>query len=183
MQYLKDSVRSKIMESAKAEFLKRGYKHGNLRRIAEEADITPGNIYRYFTNKEDLLRQILEPLYQEIRAVIEAEEVMERTPYGVERTMIRIRSLVENFPMEVGIAIREEAGGAFQERLVETAANRLIRDMNCDPGLSRLLAATFTDALLLIFREYQGDPDKALRYIQKLFYFYFRDGSEVDLYN
>lgn len=108
---------------------------------------------------------------------------MERTPYGVERTMIRIRSLVENFPMEVGIAIREEAGGAFQERLVETAANRLIRDMNCDPGLSRLLAATFTDALLLIFREYQGDPDKALRYIQKLVYFYFRDGSEVDLYN
>lgn len=59
-QILKDDQRNKIIEAAKEEFLEKGFKDASLRNIAKKADMTVGNLYRYFTNKEDINKQIVE---------------------------------------------------------------------------------------------------------------------------
>jgi len=58
-QILKDECREKIIKAAKEEFLKKGYKGASLRRIADKAGMTVGNLYRYYNNKEDLNKQIV----------------------------------------------------------------------------------------------------------------------------
>lgn len=59
-QILKDNQRNKIIEAAKEEFLEKGYKDASLRNIAKKANMTVGNLYRYFTNKEDINKQIVD---------------------------------------------------------------------------------------------------------------------------
>ena len=51
-QTLKEEVKSRIIEAAKAEFYDKGYEKASMRTIAKRAEMTVGNIYRYFENKE-----------------------------------------------------------------------------------------------------------------------------------
>lgn len=70
MQILKDSVRDKIIYSAKRLFAKRGFKETSMRMIAKDAGITAGNIYRYFDTKEEILEPIMTPLIAYIQKLI-----------------------------------------------------------------------------------------------------------------
>ncbi len=66
MQVLKDYVRMNILESARKEFLNKGYSKASMREIAVNAGITVGNIYRYYESKEYLFEAIVEPTFVEI---------------------------------------------------------------------------------------------------------------------
>lgn len=58
-QVLKESVRNDILESAKNEFLYKGTKEASMRDIAKGANVTVGNLYRYFASKEDIVYTII----------------------------------------------------------------------------------------------------------------------------
>ncbi|MDO4378042.1 MAG: TetR/AcrR family transcriptional regulator [Erysipelotrichia bacterium] len=58
-QVLKEETRKKIIEAAKDEFLKYGFDAASMRRIALKSNMTVGNLYRYFKNKEDINCQIV----------------------------------------------------------------------------------------------------------------------------
>ena len=66
MQKLKESIRKSILEAAAAEFNEKGFENASMRQIASRAGITPGNIYRYFANKENLLEGVIQPIMQEV---------------------------------------------------------------------------------------------------------------------
>jgi len=81
MQYLKDDVKNKIMAAALKEFKQYGYLHSSMRRIAQDAGITTGNIYRYFKNKEQLFDEIVRPTYvKSIRFTEEMKRKLESHP-------------------------------------------------------------------------------------------------------
>jgi AcrR family transcriptional regulator len=69
-QVLKDNVREDILASAKEEFLEYGYEDSSMRRIASRSKMTVGNLYRYFTNKEELNRFIVSKTYDEINGML-----------------------------------------------------------------------------------------------------------------
>lgn len=69
MQYLKDDVKQKIIESALAQFKEKGYSGASMRVIASNAGIVSGNIYRYFKNKEDLFNSAVEPVYELVKGI------------------------------------------------------------------------------------------------------------------
>ena len=69
-QVLKDNLRQDIIKAAKEEFLKYGYDGASMRRIASKANMTVGNLYRYFKNKDDINVQIVGPTYEKINAVM-----------------------------------------------------------------------------------------------------------------
>lgn len=70
MQYLKESVKNNIINSAVEEFRKNGYNGASMRNIASKANIVSGNIYRYFKNKEDLFDSTVGYVYDEVSQVI-----------------------------------------------------------------------------------------------------------------
>ncbi len=70
MQILKEKVRNAILTSAAAEFNEKGFENASMRQIASKAGITPGNIYRYFANKEDIRKAIIEPIMTELDQIL-----------------------------------------------------------------------------------------------------------------
>src|SRR6056297_2154267 len=66
MQIKKENIRNRILEAARQEFKDKNYEKASIRTIAENAGVTPSNIYNYFENKDDIFRTILEPLINKI---------------------------------------------------------------------------------------------------------------------
>ena len=48
MQYLKKEIKDRILASAVDEFKEHGFANASIRNIANNAEISLGNIYRYF---------------------------------------------------------------------------------------------------------------------------------------
>jgi AcrR family transcriptional regulator len=65
-QVLKAHVKKEILKSGLSEFYKTGYDKSKIRDIAIKSNVSPGNIYRYFTNKEQLFHAIVTPVYNEL---------------------------------------------------------------------------------------------------------------------
>lgn len=61
-----EGVYERILECAKEEFLKNGYKDASLRVIAVNAETTTGSIYTRFGDKEGLFNALVEPVVQEM---------------------------------------------------------------------------------------------------------------------
>ncbi len=59
-------VYERVLECAKEEFLKNGYKDASLRVIAVNAETTTGSIYTRFGDKEGLFTALVEPVVQEM---------------------------------------------------------------------------------------------------------------------
>lgn len=54
MSYSSEQTRQRIIESAKQEFLEKGFSGASLRSIATAAKATTGALYNYYKNKEEL---------------------------------------------------------------------------------------------------------------------------------
>lgn len=77
MQYLKKEIRENIIAAAIDEFKEHGYADASIRNIANNAEISLGNIYRYFANKEALYFAVINPFLASIKQVIEQDIVFE----------------------------------------------------------------------------------------------------------
>jgi len=73
-----------ILNSAKAEFLEYGFADASLRRIAANAGVTTGALYRHFRDKDALFNALVAPVYNQFleqyrasgeRNLIQLEEV------------------------------------------------------------------------------------------------------------
>jgi AcrR family transcriptional regulator len=56
---VKEEVRQAILQAASELFLKHGYEHFSLRQVAEQVGYSPGTIYLYFRDKDDILFTIM----------------------------------------------------------------------------------------------------------------------------
>jgi len=70
VQVLKDELRQSILRAAQDEFLRLGYAHSSVKRIAEKVGISVGNLYRYYKGKEDLFDAVVSPAYMGLDAMI-----------------------------------------------------------------------------------------------------------------
>ncbi|MCR4632893.1 MAG: TetR/AcrR family transcriptional regulator [Erysipelotrichaceae bacterium] len=74
-QKLKEETRKAIVEAAKEEFLEKGFEDASMRNIAAKANITVGNIYRYFQNKEELNSYIVAETSDDISRLLNSLKV------------------------------------------------------------------------------------------------------------
>ena len=69
-QILKENLKSLIVESAINDLYENGVSGASMRKIAKDANMTVGNLYRYFTNKDELVNYIIEPVIHKISLVL-----------------------------------------------------------------------------------------------------------------
>lgn len=69
-QILKDNVRNQIIEAAISEIYLNGIKKISMRNIAKKADMTVGNLYRYYKSKDALINSIIQPVIIKIDQAI-----------------------------------------------------------------------------------------------------------------
>lgn len=63
-------TKEKLLESAKSEFLEKGYMKASLRKICAEAGVTTGALYFFFDGKEDLFSAIVESPLNELKDIL-----------------------------------------------------------------------------------------------------------------
>lgn len=73
------ATREKLLESAKKEFLEKGYMKASLRTICKNAGVTTGALYFFFENKEDLLSSLAEETLSELMAMLQSHLTVELT--------------------------------------------------------------------------------------------------------
>ena len=69
-QILKDNVRKLILDSAMEDIIDNGVKDSSMRRIAGKAEMTVGNLYRYFKNKDELVNVIIQPVVDKLNRIV-----------------------------------------------------------------------------------------------------------------
>ncbi len=165
MQVLKDSVRNKIISSAKRLFAKRGFKETSMRMIAKEAGITAGNIYRYFDTKDQILEPIMEPLIRYIQQLIsehEKEENIHSEEAHRSYHEFVARSMVDiylHYRQEYTILLRKAAGTTYEnyyETLVKQIGRKMfvfssasLKKVNIrNPEIFEILAKNHVDAII-----------------------------------
>lgn len=70
-QTLKAPVRERILEAATALLYQKGPDGATMREIAKAAGVTPGNLYRYYPGKEQLLAAITQPVLEGLDALVQ----------------------------------------------------------------------------------------------------------------
>lgn len=69
-QVLKEEVRHSILNAARRSFIEYGYSNSTVRQIAKGAQITVGNVYRYYSGKEDIYQAIIADVVAELDQVL-----------------------------------------------------------------------------------------------------------------
>jgi len=73
----KSENNKKIIIAAKKEFLEQGFKNASMRKIAADAGITVGALYRHFENKEEMFASLVEPTLSELRMLYDKASIKE----------------------------------------------------------------------------------------------------------
>ncbi len=72
MQTRKEATRRAILDSARKRFLQNGYLGTTMRDIAGDSGCSLGNLYTYFSDKDDLLVELVKPTLAAIRRALTA---------------------------------------------------------------------------------------------------------------
>ena len=62
----KEGVREEILDAARTLFVKEGYEHVSIRKIAGKVEYAPGTIYLYFHDKAEILDRICEETFSKL---------------------------------------------------------------------------------------------------------------------
>ncbi len=82
-----DSIRQKIIECAKAEFLENGYSEASMRSIAEKAGYTTGMLYSRFADKDEIFSAIVEQSANRLYDYfVEVQEEFAELPDEIQKT-------------------------------------------------------------------------------------------------
>ena len=61
-----EDIRKRIIEAAKVRFEHFGYNKNSMAEIAEDCDMSPGNLYRYFRNKLNIAESLMRIVHDEL---------------------------------------------------------------------------------------------------------------------
>src|SRR5258708_3552118 len=68
----KENIREDILDAARTVFVKEGYEHVSIRKIAEKIEYAPGTIYLYFRDKAEILDRICEETFSKLAQRMQA---------------------------------------------------------------------------------------------------------------
>jgi len=78
----KEEMRGLILDAARKVFLEKGYAQASIRSIAEETEYSPGTIYLYFKDKDEIFHALHE---EGFRRMLEKMQPLEHVPDPLER--------------------------------------------------------------------------------------------------
>ena len=176
MQYIKESLRRQILETALREFEQVGYDGASMRSISEGAGTSLGNLYRYFRSKDALYLSCLMPVLEEcirwtgenfdVSASALALTAREMAHYvSVHRREFRI---IVQGPARHYTDFLDQFTQCIARRLKQHAADHVVRN----PGFYDAVALAFISSLRGIM-EQDESVENTQAYILELMQFLF----------
>jgi len=192
MQTLKPEIRTAILEAATEEFYIHGFKHSSLREIARRADITAGNIYSYFENKQALLDAVLAPTIEILTKIFCYPAINRET---LEPTLLSITKDIEYAFLEdrkrAYILFHQAAGTPYEnvrtditDRLSDCIRDELLllrkNGEPLDDTLADVYAASMMEGILCCFDLCGSDRVRMHQTLTNLLGLFF-GGAALDL--
>lgn len=165
-QRLKDEVRMRILHAATHELLAHGESAG-MRQIARAAGLTPGNLYRYYASKEELVAAITAPVVEGLAGIVRTasgevialgQAELPPLPKGedcvelvegefralMREILVQLAALCRQYPEPAAILLHTASAGetliGWFRQLVEQAVVRMLRPQGCTAGQIKALA-------------------------------------------
>lgn len=178
MQRIKESLRRKIVDTALKEFDELGYDGASMRGIAEGAQTSLGNLYRYFHSKEDMYVQCLMPVLDE--CIRWTGKIFDVTQEALELSASSMAQYVREHGREFRIIVRGPVKhyAAFLDSFTRCIAEKLkMHSSNLkprNPGFYDAVALAFISSLRQIL-ENGYDQENTEDHILELMGFLFAD--------
>lgn len=83
-----EASRARILDQARAEFVRHGLNGARVDRIAEAADVNKNLIYHYFTSKDQLYLEVLERIYSALRETQDDARLRDLPPIDGMRELV-----------------------------------------------------------------------------------------------
>jgi len=194
MQVLKEEVKEKIKKAAIYEFEKNGYQKTSMRSVASSAELTVGNLYRYFKNKDDLFNVIIQPAFQKIYQFIdEFARVNKSALFNKKQEDNFIKTFEESLiriyiqhRAELVILLNGSKGSQMEnarEQIIYLIAERIKKEAfpkmkkkitPSDNFLAEVLAISFIEGISLVMNKYK-DKEKTKELFTQFTHIYFKN--------
>ena len=183
-------TRKKLLNSAKQEFLAKGYMKASLRTICKNAGVTTGALYFFFQDKEDLLKQLVEEPLKGLASIIQSHLLEELNTDALfasadeDSADIRVASEIVHFMYQnydiFEILLTKSQGSAYEDIVSRFADwgeqhyNALAELMVAKFGVSKpdqymihWMAHMQVDAFTHLFT-HEPDEEKAVRHMEEI---------------
>ena len=165
-----EGVTEQLLESAKNEFLSKGYENASLQAIAEKADSSKGAIYIRYPDKESLYRALVEPTTDEFCHLLERElQRFRMLPSDEQKEMIITSG--ENSTYQEFIHRIIELDISCTMQFIEQTGNDALSSGRLTPELAHLLSSAFYAGLFEVVI-HDMPQDQAVEHIQRMRRFY-----------
>lgn len=178
MRQKKVELNNKILEVSLMEFYVNGYKDTNMRSIARKSGMTVGNIYRYFSSKQELFRNIMDPVVLKIRSIVNIEPLIQNQDIKDVNVIIGLidpaLQICSEHPREIIIILSKSKGSIYENKYeivkndIASSIKKVYSEM--DDELARVIGVSIIESLLYILRNHSHDVET----IQKLFMNYLK---------
>ena len=184
MQVLKKEIRESIINAAIEEFYQMGFTKASIHNIAKSINISTGNIYRYFKNKENLFEEILRPLTSKITILLKGESQKEHQELLNSKDLTKeqlfnfiINSNIQTFKFFLPyrkqlLILIDKSNGTKFENYKNIWINHIIEDLEkhfgesykikngvYDIRLARPAVISFMEGIFEIFRLYKDEDE------------------------
>lgn len=187
MQRKKNDVKLKIKESATKLFFETKYIDVSMWDVAEKSQMTVGNIYRYYENKEILFDEIVKTSYEKTIKLIKISDfiqkfikprsrVNEKTLYKNTRFRKHLISTITNLMVEnsteLYILLNNSEGSKYEnitELITKMINDTLLKRMDIDLDNAEIYSFMIISTLSYILKKYIGDRDVLIQKIDVFF--------------
>lgn len=197
-------TRELLLESAKAEFMEKGYNKASLRTICANAGVTTGALYFFFKDKADLFKAIVgkpvDELFRIMQSHFDEDDVNISSPdYDVdfddhsEIAQVLIHHIYSNYD-EAILLLTKSQGSEYEniiDRIVEMTENKSIESMKkitdkkgkkkkVNKYMLHLVIHLMVDSFVHLVT-HEPDEKKALANIKKVFKMTMHNWTETVL--
>ena len=161
-----------------------------MRTIASQAGTTIGNIYSYFSSKNDLFNYVVSPAAKAIDELTSLEFKKYESDHSKELTNIskKICAVFVANKERFFILMNGSSGSKFavsKENIIDLISKRFQTEMfpsleiaDNDPLFAQVLATSLLSGFLTIFNNYGGDDSRLMLLINGFLAIYLKDISD-----
>lgn len=187
-QVLKDDIRDRIRLAAIEEFKENGYMKASMRTIASKAEMSVGNLYRYYSDKHSLFENIVSPIYDNLNNKMGFEFQMLLLDINLLEYIDLINELFSsqrNHRNELYILLEKSKGSKYEnfkdvlfQKVEATLRDIIVAEVNKDQEIikgdlfAKALARSLVEGLALITTEVEDDTafvQNVIQYVELTF--------------
>ena len=187
MRIRKNDVKLKIRDSARALFFEMSYGEVSMRDVAEKSEMTVGNIYRYYENKEILFDDIVKECYDKVVKLIKVTDLVQKfikTKMGVKEKGIyknskfkkfllsTIINLITDNSAELYILINNSKASkyeGFADQITNTIMQTIIKMVGIEEETAEIYSYMTISTLSYILKKYVGNREMLSKKMEEFF--------------